>query len=177
MAIKLKKYLPFENYVLTTELSIDEVYKKLSDNIEPKKTFRISMFNNNSTKPYEGEITKNSFNISRIISYRNSFLPIIHGEISTFLGKTQINIKMRPVIFVLIFMSFWLGIVGLVCLVTLLFGLLSFSQILQKGFSPMLLIPFVMFILGSLLTNLAFKAESKKSKEFLATLLIGQESN
>jgi hypothetical protein len=134
------------------------------------------MFNRNSTKPYEGEISKNSFSISRIIGYRNSFLPTIHGDVSTFLGQTQIKIKMRPVTFVLIFMSFWLGIVGLVCLGTLLIGLLNISKILRTGFSPMLLIPFGMFIFGILLTNLAFKAESKKSKEFLATLLSGQEN-
>jgi len=83
---------------------------------------------------------------------------------------------MRPVTPVLIFMSIWLGIVVLVCLGTLLIGLLNIAEILRTGFSPMLLIPFGMFIFGSLLTNLAFQTESKQSKEFLATLLHGQES-
>ena len=174
--MNLKKYFPFENYILTTKLPTDEVYKRLSDNIEPKKTIRLSILNRNSTKLYEGEITKESFRISRIISYQNSFLPTIHGDISTYFGQTQIQIKMRPVTFVLIFISFWLSIVGLVCLGTLLIGIFKINQILRTGFSPILLIPFGMFIFGCLLTNLAFKAESKKSKEFLATLLSGQEN-
>ena len=109
--------------------------------------------------------------MSRNINYRNSFLPLITGQVTTFLGQTQVNIKMRPVTIVLIFISFWLGVVGLVCLGILLIGLLKFRQILQEGFSPMLFIPFAMFAFGCLLTHFAFKGESKNSKEFLARLL------
>jgi len=174
--MNLKKYLPFENYSLTTNLSTTEIYKRLSDNIEPRKAFRFSLFNQNSTKPYEGEIYGNTFSMSRIINYRNSFLPIIKGDISMFAGQTQINIKMRPVTFVLIFISFWLGTVGLLCVSMLLVGLLQIKQLLKTGFSPMVLIPFGMFIFGYLLTTLAFKAESSKSKKFLTTLLDAHET-
>lgn len=174
--MKIKKYLPFENYVLTSKLSIEEVTRRLADNIEPKKSFRFSGFNKSSNKPYEGQILGDTFIISRIINYRNSFLPIITGHISTFLGKTQINVKQRPVTFVLIFISLWLGIVGLACLEIILAGLFQFRHVLQIGFSPMLLIPFGMFLFGCLLTTLAFKAESKKSKEFLERLFDGQEN-
>jgi hypothetical protein len=177
VTMNLKKFLPFEKYILTTRLSYVEVIKRLADNIEPNKTFRFSGFNRNTIKPYQGEIFGNSFTISSNINYTNSFLPVITGSISMFVGHTQINIKMKPVTFVLIFISLWLGIVGLVCIGILLTGLLQFKQILNNGFSPMLLIPFGMFIFGCLLISLAFKAESKKSKEFLATLLDGQETN
>jgi hypothetical protein len=172
-----KQHLPFEDYILITKLSGEEVYNRLSDNIEPKNTFQISSLNRNSTKPYEGILSGTSFSISRIINYRNSFLPTINGHISTFPGKTQIDIKMRPATFVLVFMSVWLGVVGLVSIVILFVGLFQIRQILQSGFSPMLLIPFAMFIFGCLLTSFGFKAESKKSKEFLATLLNGQETS
>jgi hypothetical protein len=167
----LKNILPFENYVLTTKLSSEEVLKRVADNIQQKKSFNSSTFNRNYTKPYTGQIIGMTFTMNRNINYRNSFLPVIAGQITTYPGQTQINIKMRPAIFVLIFISFWLGIVGLVCLGTLLIGLLQFRQILQNGFSPMILIPFGMFAFGCLLTHFAFKGESKNSKEFLATLL------
>lgn len=166
-----KNVLPYENYVLTTRLSSDEVLKRIGDNIQQKQGFNLSTFSRNYTKPYTGQINGKAFTISRNIDYRNSFLPVITGQIATDLGQTQINIKMRPVIFVLIFISFWLGIVGLVCIGMLLAGLSHFRQLLQNGFSPMFLIPFGMFAFGCLLTYFAFKVESKKSKEFLATLL------
>ncbi len=177
MKINFKKYLPFESYILTSKLSVEEVKKRLAENIEPKQYFRFPAFiKKPSSKPYEGEILVDTFIISRIINYGNSFLPLITGRISTFVGKTQINIKMRPMIFVLIFISLWLGIVGLFCLGIVLTALFQIRQILENGFSPIILIPFGMFLFGYLLTTLGFKAESKNSKEFLARLLDGDES-
>lgn len=167
----LKNVLPFENYVLTTRLSVDEALKRIADNIQQRQSFSLSKFSRNYTKPYTGQIIGTTFTMRRNINYRNSFLPIITGQITTFLGQTQVNIKMRPVTVVLIFMSFWLGIVGLVCIGMLLAGLLQFKQILQNGFSPMLFIPFGMFAFGCLLTHFSFKRESKNSKKFLAGLL------
>ena len=175
--MNFKKYLPFENYVIISKLSVEEVTRRLTDNIEPKKYLRLSVFNKGSNKPYEGQILGDTFTINRIINYRNSFLPVITGHISTFLGKTQINVKMKPVTFVLIFISLWLGIVGLICFGIILVGLIQFKQVLQNGFSPMILIPFGFFLFGFLLINLAFKAESKKSKEFLDRLFEAQEPN
>ena len=84
---------------------------------------------------------------------------------------------MRPHIFTLVFMSFWLGIVGLVCLAFLAFGIAQFRQVLKRGFSPMNLIPFGMFIFGFGLITVSFKTESRNSKEFLATLFEAHEMN
>jgi hypothetical protein len=173
--MNLQKILPFEDYVLASQLTVAEVYKYLAENIEPKRAFRFSVFSRTATKPYEGEISGNIFTISRIISYRNSFLPVITGNVSSLAGETQIHIKMKPVILVIIFMSFWLGVLGLVCIGMFLTGLLQFKEILRSGFSPMNLIPFGMFGFGWALIYFGFKAESKKSKAFLATLLNGRE--
>lgn len=167
----MKNYLPFENYVLTTALSPDEVRTRLSNIIAPKKGFRLTLFKRTTEKPYEGEISVNSFCINRIIHYKNSFLPLIKGEIALAGDKTTIKIKMRPATFVLVFMSFWLGTVALVCLTILVMGVLRWKQILHSGFSPMLLIPYGMLLFGSLLSYFAFKTESKKSKAFISLLL------
>jgi hypothetical protein len=166
-----KNLLPFENYVLSTKLSVDEVLNRISNNIEKKQSFSFSTVGHSYTKPYTGQITGTTFTMIRNINYRNSFLPEITGQITTYLGQTQVNIKMRPAIFVLIFISLWLGIVGLVCIGSLLAGFIQIRQVLQNGFLPMLLIPFGMFVFGSLLTYFAFKGESKKSQEFLDKLL------
>lgn len=169
--MKLKKYIPYENYNLTTELTLIEVNKRLSYNIELRQKNKFTLFNNyNTTKPYIGEYNINSFCINRIINYRNSFLPIIKGEISTTNNLTHINIKMRPKLIVTIFMTFWLSIIGIICLGVLIIGIINSSLVLKEGFSPFILIPFGMFIFGYLLFYKAFKFESKKSKEFLNNL-------
>jgi len=169
--MNLTKYLPFENYVLTTKLPTLEVLKRITDNIEPRQGFTISSFNRKYAKPYTGHINGLTFTMSRNINYRNSFSPIITGQIETFLGETQIKVKMRLVSFVLVFISFWLGVVGLVCIGMIIAGLSQFKQILQNGFSPAVLIPFGMFAFGCLLTILPFKYESKTSIQFLSKLL------
>ena len=173
--MKITEYLPFENYVLRTSLSSKEVYYRLSNNIEPKKAFRLAAFNRTSVKPYEGIITNSFFKISSIVNYRNSFLPVIEGKISTFAGQTHIHIRMKVTPFVLIFISIWLGLVGLTCLLLVLVGIIHFIQNRITAFSPTVLIPFGMLIFGCLRTILAFKAESNKSREFLETLLDAQE--
>ncbi len=167
--MKLSQFLPFENYVITTNLSVEEVVERLSFNVEPEKMFTLT-FLRSSSMPYEGNFDGNSFKISRIISYKNSFLPVILGEFKSFDGKTEIKIKMRMVIFVMIFMSFWLGMVSLFCVGITIVGISQLKSIFQNGFSPFFLIPYVMFTFGYLMTYLAFKYESKKSKQFLAEL-------
>ncbi len=175
--MSIKKYLPFEDYVLTTALPVDEVYRRLAKNIGPKKIFRLSLSDRSPSTPYEGSIGGNTFKISRIIGYRNSFLPFITGQILNIGGQTQINIKMRPVVAVLIFMSFWLGVVGLVCAAMIIQLFAVNVHDFHNGFSPVALIPFVMFIFGWALCYFPFKTESKGSKKFLAVLLEGQEIN
>ena len=66
--MNLIKYLPVENIVYKTKLKEDEVITRLSDSIEPEKFFRLRIFVSSSSKPYEGKITSNTFEIKRIIN-------------------------------------------------------------------------------------------------------------
>ncbi|WP_018616349.1 hypothetical protein [Segetibacter koreensis] len=172
--MNLKNFLPFDNFKLLTKLTPSEVNQRIESITELKKGLNFS-FSTNRTKPYEGNLIDRSFEISRIISYRNSFLPVIKGHVSTYLGKTEVAIKMRPVVFVLIFMSLWLGIVGLICLGIITAAILHFKQLLEQGFSPGALVPFGIFAFGYALLTIAYKVESQKSKAFLTQLLEAEE--
>jgi hypothetical protein len=161
----MMKYLPFENITYKTKLDSEEILKRMGNMIEPKKDFRISgIFGNSNHKPYEGSINGNSFNITRIIGYRNSFLPKIKGTIEKDFNETKVNVKMRLHPFVIAFMFIWFGGVGIGCLAVLIF--ISNSQ----DFEPMTLIPFGMLIFGYALVTGGFKFESIKSKKYLAEL-------
>lgn len=161
----MMKYLPFENITYKTKLSSEEVINRIRNNIEPKRTFKITgIFGNGSHKAYEGTVNGMSFNIVRIIGYRNSFLPRIKGEIERDSFGTKINVKMRLHPFVLVFMIIWCSGVGL--------GFFSFlNASLKKGtFEPEILIALGMLLLAYGLTTVAFKYESIKSKQYLAQL-------
>ena len=122
------------------------------------------IFGSSDHKPYAGSINGNSFSITRIIGYRNSFLPRIKGSIKKGVGKTEVNIKMRLHPFVLVFMFVWCGGVG--------FGFLAFltSSIGKGTFEPTILIPLAMLLFGYGLTTGGFKYESIKSRKYLAEL-------
>jgi hypothetical protein len=162
------KYLPFENITYKSNLNSEEIIKKIDEIIEPKKAFSVSGIfgNNKNNKPYEGNIVGNSFNITRLISYRNSFLPKIKGIIEKDYDGTKVNIKMRMNTFVIIFMFIWFGGVGIGCLAVLTSGFKFGNQ----NFEPMTLIPFGMLIFGYALVTGGFKYESIKSKKYLAEL-------
>lgn len=158
------KFLPAENITYKTRLNEDEIIKRLSDYIEPEKTFWLGMFNSSSTKSYEGQIEGQRFNIKRIIKYRNSFLPRINGVIERDLDGLTIKVKMRLHIFVIVFLCIWCGGVGLGC-IALLTESLNSSEI-----NLATLIPFGMLMFAYLLTMGGFKFESNKSKRDLQTI-------
>ncbi|MCQ9635524.1 hypothetical protein MP477_11200 [Chryseobacterium sp. WG23] len=148
------KYLPFEHIIYRTNLSEEEILAKISGFVEAKK-FR---FNNKPTKDFEGFSTDHSFEISRIIKGRNSFLPQISGVIQKNNYETQIEVKMTLHWFVSIFLLFWCGFV-------LLFFIAAF--VTEEKISMNFFIPIFMLLFAYILTMCGFKSESKKSKEYL----------
>ncbi len=160
------KYLPFENITYETKLDTEEILNRINEIIEPKKAFRMTgIFGSGNHKPYEGSIIGNSFNINRIIGYRNSFLPRIKGNVEKGFHSTKVNVKMRLHPFVLIFLFVWCGGVGI--------GLLALlSTAIENGkFEPFILTPLAMLLFAYGLTTGGFKYESIKSKKYLAQLL------
>lgn len=176
--MNLKKYLPYENYILVSSLDNDEIKSRLQENINLKYyTAFQKTKNNTSEKPYEGNIIENKFSINRVIEYRNSFLPLITGEITSKLTGSEIHIKMQLHKFTRIFISLWLGFVSLICVIMIIVLIVTFSKISSQEFKPASLIPFGMLAFGFLLTILSFKAESSKSKVFLKVLFEGKEKS
>lgn len=154
-------FLPFENIVFETELDRTEVIERISQTIEPQKTFR---FGSKSNKTYEGSVKENQFHINRIISYRNSFLPQIIGEIHEVDGKTMIMIKMRLHLFVSIFFCIWCAIVGFVFIAFIVVSA-SNGEVL-----PAMYFPLVLLLFAYVLTTGGFKFESNRSIKDLQTI-------
>lgn len=158
------KYLPAEYITYKTKLTATEVLQRLEDSIEPVKVLRLGLFNRSETKPYQGKVAGSTFNISRIITYRNSFLPMINGNIENTFDGSLIKVKMRLHVAVIVFLCIWCGIMGLV-------GIAFLSQSFgSKNFDPMILIPFGMLLFVYTMTMLAFKYESRQSKTDLQSL-------
>ncbi len=163
--MKPKKFLPSENIIYKTSLKQEEVLKRLENILEAEKMIRFRIFSKRSSKPYEGYLYGNEFSMSRIISYRNSFLPTINGLVKKELDGTSIKVKMRLPVFAIVFLSIWYGAL------VLAFIVLIVQTLNKEGFNPVMLVPLGMMIFAYLLTMGAFKFESSKTKNYLKNLL------
>lgn len=93
---------------------------------------------------------------------------------NTYLGKTEVSVRQAPAIAVLIFMGLWMGIVALVCIGMLSYGV-THLHLLKSGLTVMpFLVPFFMWIGGAVMVPVAFRLESGKAKKLLLELLEGE---
>ena len=147
------KILPFDIFVIHTEKSIPEIKKKLNEHIDDKHVFNFLY----SNKQYEGEIYENGFKVSRIISYRNSFLPVLHGSFKENKKGTDIIIKMKLHKLVSVFM-----IIGIFA-----FSFGAVSSALEKDHN---FIPLVFLIVFVSIIPFAFHWEGEKAKNYFNDL-------
>jgi hypothetical protein len=98
---------PSQNYTINTALTPKEVAKKLKQVVGPKQSLKALLKSKKKDKLFEGEITDNSFTISRIIFYQNSFKPLIKGSYTGNANGTQIDITMGLPKMVIVLITIW----------------------------------------------------------------------
>lgn len=163
LAKTLMNILPYEHILYDSDLSLEEVIKKLNLIVEPPKLFRLSGLKEKmASNKYEGELKEDSFKINRIVNYRTSLLPIVQGKIKQIEGRTTLKLKMRLNYFSLIFMIVWFGGIGTVC-----------GKIIASNIEYQLLdvVPFAMFVFPYFIILLGFKNEVDKTKKDLTEYL------
>ncbi|WP_343697209.1 hypothetical protein [Flavobacterium sp.] len=165
----IKKILPFEELFYRSQLSKQDLLAHLENEIEAEKSFGFSANNFSYSKPYVGKIYGNKFKIKRAINYRNSFLPIIKGEIKEDISGSKIIVKMSLVEFVKVFMIIWLGGAFIACIAVTYNILFNNGLNSEAGF--FMLIPYGMLLLGIAMAGFGFKVESKKSTQDLEKIL------
>ena len=144
-------------FIIETRKSKDEILQIIQKNTSEHKGI---LFGNNGEVFY-GKIFEYSFKIQRNINYKNSFLPVIIGNIDETGSATKVTIKMRLTLFAKGFTSFWFAFVIIYCI------MMPFIQFDM----PFFLIPYIMLAFGILFVASLCKYETKKAKEILEKLL------
>lgn len=100
--------IPYTRFTIKTYLQAHEAEQQLAAHVEPRKLSRGLSRNH---RFFAGTLENGKFNLNRIIHYRNSFLPIIVGQIHDDLDTRRIEITMRlsyfVVGFMVLFIPFW----------------------------------------------------------------------
>lgn len=156
----MSNYLLYENYTLISKHSPKEIGEKLKKHVLPEKT----LFNSNITdlaNTYIGNITNDTFEISRLSAYKYNFLaPQIKGKFESNTKQTEITVEMR--------ISTW----GIIFLCGLFF-VISYMDNVSGGALYLNGIPLIypMYVVAIVIPLLAFRSEVAKSKSFLASLV------
>lgn len=158
--------VPYLRRELESSKAPAEVEQAMRAAVEPRRLLRFGP----PTRPFEGVVGDGSFEVRRIIGYRNSFLPQIRGTISAAAEGTRIAITMSLHPFTLVFTIVWLGGVAAGCLVALV-------TVIQKGGGNPLMVlgPAGMFAFGWLLAAGGFTFEARKAMALLAKTMGARE--
>jgi len=160
--------LPLEKFCIDTLLTPTEVQEKMDSVVGRKEGFSFTtVFSKSSYKYFSGSVVKGQFEIKRVINYRNSFFPVINGNVEAIPDGSIVDIKMGLHPFVAVFMCLWFGGVA-IAVISLIIGSIASGE-----FLPALLIPCGMLPFGYLLMIGAFTIERNRAKEKLLEVLEG----
>jgi hypothetical protein len=158
----------YEKLTIHSPHSPQTLFDRLSHEVEARKLFRTrSLFSQPSVTPYEGTVSESGFKITRIINYRNSFLPVLRGRFIAEPPGTvvKITLSLHPAVAVLFvaFLGFW-------CSLSFALPLPSISPI--SSLSPSLIRHFqiVQLIVLPLVIFVVFKLEVRRSRRDLTRI-------
>ena len=149
-------FFPRRTLVVRSVLSPDEVLRRLAERVEPKRLLRFG-----GDRPYEGVVSPQGFEIRRIILYRNSFLPHVHGSVRPDGPGSVVQAELALHPFTAVFMGIWLGLVGLFGVVFVV------TTVAHGGFDASMLIPLGMFGAGYGMMHGGFAFEVGKVRRLL----------
>lgn len=151
------KLIPYSVFKIDTEISSAEVLRRIEVCTGKKKFFDF-----NPSHEFNGRVDEKGFVVTKNITYRNSFLPVITGKVENKSNGAQVEISMRLHFFVICFMFFWLLFVSIGCAVVIW----NFENI--SLFSAA--IPFAMLIFAVALASGGFWFEAAKQRARLIEL-------
>ncbi len=158
--MRLMSLLPYRSLSIHTELTPAEVTARLSEDVtQQRRLFTMQT----PAAPYRGVVSADRFELVRQITYRNSFLPVVRGEITSTPNGSRVDVHMRLMHIVFAFMAVWFGGVVVGC-ITVLPALLT-------GFELAMLAPYVMLVLGTLFVSSFFGLEAQRAESFLRSKL------
>jgi len=155
-------FLPYDRLTIGTDLSPEEVRRRLEEVIGPRQWFQ--WLYSRDDKPYQGEWDGKRFKISPVsIRRRSRYLPVIQGEIFPQYPGTIIELVMRQdIIYVIVMILYCILVVG---------GPGAGTSVTCSFVTAFwLLVPYLMTMIG-------FKTQSAKSRKFFQELLEERSSD
>jgi hypothetical protein len=148
------KWIPHHRFEIQSSLSSAAALDALRPHVEARRMFRVALLPSSANdKRFQGVVGADSFEITRIIGYRNSFLPQVSGAVRPSGSRSVIDVEMKlfapVIILVLAIAALLLLVVGAAAASGDAIGLLS-----------LLLLPVLAY--GGVLWGFWFEAEKQE---------------
>jgi hypothetical protein len=154
---------PAERFVIDAQAAPDEVRDRLSSAVARGR--RVSLRRPEAV--FTGTVGPNSFELRPVLGYRNSFVPTARGSFASGIAGTRVDVRLRMLPAVAIFMAVWLSLAAAFFLGMLVIALRNPS----RSWLPLVGIAF--FAFGYLLMTLSFSYEARRIRTNLALVLSG----
>ena len=165
--------IPWLTEEFTSPLAPPELLECLQANVAPNPTLLDAFSRRKSAALFTGTVTADAFNLHRVIGYRNSMLPQIHGWVMSAASGTgsQVRLRHRVHPFSLAFGALFVTVLVFQILLPLIWHWLH-----KPKFDPFYLVPFGMLAFMLALYNIPFRLEMAQSRPLLVRLLQLQEA-
>jgi hypothetical protein len=162
--------MPYYRYEWNVQLSPEEVAARIAGITDKPRSFWESFRGwspgKGSKQHFRGTVSHLSFRLQRDIGYRNSFLPIIRGQISSEGRGSRIQMTMYLHPFTAVFMAAWLSIA--------LGATLAAAGHYATLYTYDVLGPAAMFTFGAGIVSLGFFPEALLAKRLVKRLSSGE---
>ncbi len=159
------KFFPYEHFEIQTSKPKNEIVSLLREKTNPN---RPSILRSAGNHLFWGEVGEDRFKIVPIVSYRNSFVPVVSGTITEREDGAVVDVDMRLPQAVKVFSTVFLAFCAFTMLLSLGF---AFAE---RNFGLHILIPGLMICFLYKLLNTPFYHEAQKARDALFCLLGGQ---
>jgi len=110
--------MPYYSVRIPTRLSTQDAVRRILTLVRPRRSFverlRHALETTTDAPRFEGVVSGEMFTVTRVIRYKNSFLPVIHGTVEQGPEGAIVRLRMRLNVATSIFMAIWFASLGLV---------------------------------------------------------------
>jgi hypothetical protein len=106
-------FLPDKRFVIDADVAPDVVRERLRAVVAPVRRFALRR----PKLPFAGTVGSESFELRPVLGYGNSFAPLVRGSYATDISGTRIDVRMRLLRPVAVFMGAWLAVAAFLVVV------------------------------------------------------------
>jgi hypothetical protein len=154
-------FLPEKRFAIEAHDAPEVIRERLEAEVEPPR--RLSL--RKPQRPFAGTVGPESFELRPVLGYRNSFVPYVEGSYGSGLDGTRIDVRMRLLRPVAVFMAVWLSFAAMFVAIA---AIAAAHDPLRLGFVGLAL---AFFGVGYACMSVLFLLEARRTRAKLERLL------